>query len=159
MMQAVIGALSELGVRRDTIRTEAFVSSQSRKTRSENAHAVALAAKDAGIQEFKIAVRAGAAFSCPPGQTILAAANAAHVPFRQSCGEGACGTCRARVLSGQFVTDGQALFSAEEVAAGWVLACQTLPKAISRSIGPLPIATFVNPRRTAVRNSNKGELP
>jgi hypothetical protein len=32
------------------------------------------------------------------------------------------------VLSGHFVTDGQALFSAEEIAAGWVLACQTLPK-------------------------------
>jgi all-trans-retinol 13,14-reductase len=128
MMQAMIGALTGLAVPRDAIRTEAFVSSQSRKTRSENAHAIALAAKGAGVKEFKVAVRAGAAFSCPPGQTILAAANAARVPFRQSCGEGACGTCRARVLSGQFVTDGQALFSAQEIAAGWVLACQTLPK-------------------------------
>jgi ferredoxin-NADP reductase len=128
MMQAMIGALTALGVPRDAIHTEAFVSSQTSKTRSENAHAIALAAKDAGVDEFKIAVRAGATFSCSPGQTILAAANSAHVPFRQSCGEGACGTCRARVLSGQFVTDGQTMFSAEEIAAGWVLACQTLPR-------------------------------
>jgi ferredoxin-NADP reductase/phytoene dehydrogenase-like protein len=128
MMQATIATLTELGVPRDAIHTEAFVSSQSRRTRSENARAIALGAKDAGLDEFKIAVRAGAAFSCTPGQTILAAANAAHVPFRQSCGEGACGTCRARVLSGPFVTDGQAsFFTAEEIAAGWVLACQTLP--------------------------------
>ena len=139
MMQAVIGMLTGLAVSREAIHTEAFVSSQSRKTRSENAHAIALAARDAGIREFRIAVRAGGAFSCPPGRTILEAANAAQVPFRQSCGEGACGTCRARVLSGQFATDGQALFSAEEIAAGWVLACQTLPKSdveIERSIEP-----------------------
>ncbi|ROP80831.1 ferredoxin-NADP reductase [Stella humosa] len=128
MMQATIGALTELGVPRDAIHTEAFVSSRSRTTRIETAQVIALAAAAAGIDDFRIRLRGGADFACRPGQTILAAANAAHVPFGQSCGEGACGRCRARVLSGPFVTDGQALFSAEEIAAGHVLACQTLPK-------------------------------
>ncbi|MGX9425605.1 2Fe-2S iron-sulfur cluster-binding protein [Bradyrhizobium sp. LeoA1S1] len=128
MMHVMIATLTSLNVPRDAIHTEVFVSSQNKKTRGENARTIALAAREAGIHEFKIGVRGGAVFTCPPGQTILAAANAAHVPFKQSCGEGACGTCRVRVLSGTFMTDDQALFSAEEITAGWVLACQTLPK-------------------------------
>lgn len=128
MMQSMIGALGALSVPRETIQTEAFVSSQSRKTRVENAQMIALAAAQAGITAFRITMRDGTGFDCQPGQTVLAAANAANVPFSQSCGEGACGTCRARVLSGSYTTDGQALFSAEEIAGGCVLACQTLPK-------------------------------
>jgi ferredoxin len=45
----------------------------------------------------------------------------------QSCGEGACGTCRVRVLSGAYETDTRGMFSTDELAAGWRLACQTLP--------------------------------
>src|SRR5262249_44290429 len=98
-----------------------------KKSRAERAQKIAVSARAAGISEFKIAVQGGAAFSCPPGQTILAAANVAQLGFRQSCGEGACGTCRVRVLSGPFETDDQATFSRQEIEAGWVLACQTVP--------------------------------
>jgi all-trans-retinol 13,14-reductase len=129
MMQAIIGLLTELATPREAIHTEAFVSSRSAKTRGENAQAIAIAAREAGIADFKIDVDGGAAFSCRPGQTLLAAANLAGIPFQQSCHEGACGKCRARVLSGLHVTDGQALFSDAEIAAGWVLACQRLPQA------------------------------
>jgi ferredoxin-NADP reductase len=129
MMQAIIGLLTELAVPREAIHTEAFVSSRSAKTRSENAQAIAIAAREAGIAGFRIGVDGGATFSCRPGQTLLDAANLADIPFQQSCHEGACGKCRARVLSGRHVTDGQALFSDAEIAAGWVLACQTLPQA------------------------------
>jgi ferredoxin len=66
-------------------------------------------------------------FACSPGQSVLDAANAVGVPFPQSCGEGACGTCRVRVLSGAYETDDRGMFSADELAAGWRLACQTLP--------------------------------
>jgi ferredoxin len=56
----------------------------------------------------------------------------------QSCGEGACGTCRVRVLSSAYETDTRGMFSTDELAAGWRraggglaagwrLACQTLP--------------------------------
>lgn len=128
MMQSMIGALVELGIARDAIHTEAFVSSQSRKTLSENAQMIRLMAKDAGIGRFQIGMQDAAAFTCLPGETLLAAANRAAVPFGQSCREGACGKCRARVLSGSILTGGQALFSKAEIADGWVLACQTLPQ-------------------------------
>ncbi|MDH6440290.1 all-trans-retinol 13,14-reductase [Streptomyces sp. SAI-144] len=128
MMQDLIGRLAELGVPREAIRTEAFVSGRSKETRRERAHAIAVAAVAAGVTEFMIGTVGGApAFPCSPGQSVLDAANAVGVPLPQSCGEGACGTCRVRVLSGAYETDDRGMFSADELAAGWRLACQTLP--------------------------------
>ena len=142
MMQDVIGHLTELGVPRTAIRTEAFVSGRSKETRREKSHAIALAAAADGITEFTIGMPGSApsfpgsspafpgsapAFPCRPGQSVLDAANIADVPLPQSCGEGACGTCRVRVLTGTYETDTRGMFSADELAAGWRLACQTLP--------------------------------
>ncbi|MHB9858113.1 FAD-dependent oxidoreductase [Streptomyces sp. YIM S03343] len=128
MMQDLIGHLTELRVPREAIHTEAFVSGRSRETRREKAHAIALAAAAAGVTEFTVEM-AGSdpAFPCDPGQSVLDAANAAGVPMPQSCGEGACGTCRVRVLSGSYDTDTRGMFSPDELRAGWRLACQTLP--------------------------------
>ncbi|MEU6609448.1 FAD-dependent oxidoreductase [Streptomyces shenzhenensis] len=128
MMQDLIGCLSELGVPRAAIRTEAFVSGRSKETRREKAHAIAVAAAAAGVTEFMIGTVGGApAFACSPGQSVLDAANAVGIALPQSCGEGACGTCRVRVLSGIYETDDRGMFSADELAEGWRLACQTLP--------------------------------
>ncbi|WP_405905937.1 FAD-dependent oxidoreductase [Streptomyces sp. NBC_00828] len=128
MMQDLIGCLTELGVPREAIHTEAFVSGRSKETRREKAHAVAVAAAAAGVTEFMIGTVGGApAFPCGPGQSVLDAANAVGVALPQSCGEGACGTCRVRVFSGAYETDDRGMFSADELAAGWRLACQTLP--------------------------------
>ncbi|MFG1679676.1 FAD-dependent oxidoreductase [Nonomuraea sp. NPDC049269] len=128
MMQDLIGHLTELRVPREAIHTEAFVSGRSKESRQEKAHAIALTAAAAGVTEFTIGMAdGGPAFPCRPGQSVLDAANAAHVLLPQSCGEGACGTCRVRVVSGAYETDTRGLFSTDELAAGWRLACQTLP--------------------------------
>ncbi|MDP9796183.1 phytoene dehydrogenase-like protein/ferredoxin-NADP reductase [Catenuloplanes nepalensis] len=125
MMQDVLGHLTALGVPRDAVHTEAFVSERSRRTRRERAHAIALAA-DAG--RFTVDVRGeDTAFGVLPGQTVLDGANAAGLGFAQSCGEGSCGTCRVVVLSGPSESDTRGMFSAAEIDAGWRLACQTLP--------------------------------
>ncbi|RAK30537.1 ferredoxin-NADP reductase [Actinoplanes lutulentus] len=126
MMQDVIGHLTSLGVPRDAVHTEAFVSGRSRETRRERAHVIALAAEKAGVTRFNIRDD-DTTFPCSPGQTVLDAANAAGEPFPQSCGEGACGTCRVRIVAGAYETDPRGMFSTEELAAGWRLACQTLP--------------------------------
>lgn len=128
MMQDLIGHLTELGVPREAIHTEAFVSGRSQYTRREKAHAIALTAAAGGVNEFRIDVDDDdSAFPCRPGESILDAANVAGLPLPQSCGEGACGTCRVRVLTGTYETDTRGMFSAGELAAGWLLACQTLP--------------------------------
>jgi ferredoxin-NADP reductase len=128
MMQDLIGSLTRLGIPREAIHTEAFVSGNSRQTRREKAHAVALAAEEAGITRYTIGVRGEeTAFPCRPGETLLDAANGAGMGFPQSCGEGACGTCRVRIVAGTYETDTRGMFSVEEIDAGWRLACQTLP--------------------------------
>ncbi|MBM2619725.1 2Fe-2S iron-sulfur cluster binding domain-containing protein [Actinoplanes sp. LDG1-06] len=127
MMQDVIGHLTALGVPRAAIHTEAFVSGRSRETRRERAHAIALAAAATGVTEYTIGLPDGSAFPCHPGQSVLDAGNTAGIDLPQSCGEGACGTCRVRVLSGAYETDTRGMFSEAELAEGWRLACQTLP--------------------------------
>jgi all-trans-retinol 13,14-reductase len=128
MMQDLIGHLTDLGMPRDRIRTEAFVSGRSRQTRREKAHVIARTAEAAGVTAFRVDVEdGGPVFPCRPGQTVLDAANAAGVPMPQSCGEGSCGTCRVRIRAGRYETDSRGMFSTAELAEGWRLACQTLP--------------------------------
>ncbi|QLQ33399.1 MAG: 2Fe-2S iron-sulfur cluster binding domain-containing protein [Candidatus Thiothrix singaporensis] len=68
-------------------------------------------------------------FTVAPKQTVLQAATAATVKLRHKCKVGSCGTCRYRVLSGQvrFVQDVTYTLSADEINAGIILACQTVP--------------------------------
>jgi ferredoxin-NADP reductase/phytoene dehydrogenase-like protein len=127
-MSAMIAALCELQVPRDIVHTEAFVSSRLTQTLAEQAQAIRFAAATEGLAGFAVQVRSGRAFPCAPGQTLLAAANGAGVPFAQSCHEGVCGKCRARILTGPFALAGRGIFSDLEIAEGWVLACQTLPR-------------------------------
>jgi len=128
MMQELIGALDALGLSREAIHTEAFVSSRTKANLVEDARAIARAAEDSRVASFSVHIAHSRTFSCVPGQTILAAANEERIPFAQSCHEGACGKCRARILKGQFTTRAAGLLSSREIADGWVLTCQTLPQ-------------------------------
>lgn len=60
-------------------------------------------------------------------ETVLNAALRVRddVPF--ACAGGVCGTCRARVLSGEFEMGENYALEADEVASGYVLTCQTVP--------------------------------
>ncbi|GAA2659796.1 MULTISPECIES: 2Fe-2S iron-sulfur cluster-binding protein [Actinosynnema] len=125
MMRDVLGALADVGVPRERVRTEAFVSGESKRTRLERAHAIALAAE---VDEYLVTMPDdGVEFPCRPGETLLAAAGGAKVDVPRSCEEGVCGSCRVRVLSGPSDSDTGGMFSTAEVDAGWRLACQTLP--------------------------------
>jgi uncharacterized 2Fe-2S/4Fe-4S cluster protein (DUF4445 family) len=66
------------------------------------------------------------------GHTLLAAAQAAGVQLVSLCGgDGSCGACRVRVASGVVsppTTVEKSIFSADELNAGWRLACQAYPE-------------------------------
>ena len=60
-------------------------------------------------------------------ESVLNAALRARpdVPF--ACAGGVCGTCRAKVVEGDYEMDENYALEADEVAAGYVLTCQTRP--------------------------------
>lgn len=68
-------------------------------------------------------------FPVEPGQTVLDGALAAGIVLPYSCRNGACSTCKGRVVSGDY-EDGQypaQILSPEELAQGYTLFCQTRP--------------------------------
>ena len=60
-------------------------------------------------------------------QTILDATLRARPDAPFSCTGGVCGTCRARIVSGEVTMDRNYALEADEVAAGIILACQSHP--------------------------------
>lgn len=64
-------------------------------------------------------------FVVAEGETILSAATTAGVGLPYSCAKGVCRTCRARVVEGQ-VRHKHTTLSAEEIAAGYALLCQSV---------------------------------
>lgn len=81
-------------------------------------------AKHAEIQPF------GARFEVPPGQTLLEAALQNNVPFPHDCTVGTCGACKCRLKEGRVkaITDFGYTLSSEEMQAGYILACQAVPR-------------------------------
>ncbi|HYA65503.1 MAG TPA: 2Fe-2S iron-sulfur cluster-binding protein, partial [Burkholderiaceae bacterium] len=72
----------------------------------------------------------GRQFTVPEGQTVLAAALAAGITIPHGCRNGACGSCKGKVLTGS-VHHGphaEAALSAAEEAAGLGLFCCAYPQ-------------------------------
>jgi ring-1,2-phenylacetyl-CoA epoxidase subunit PaaE len=59
--------------------------------------------------------------------SILDAASSAGLEVPFSCTSGVCGTCRARLVEGQVRMTRNFALDKAEVAAGFVLACQSHP--------------------------------
>ena len=63
-------------------------------------------------------------FSAAPGSTILEAAKAANVAIDAPCnGNGSCGKCRVKLVSGELTGPQTSHISDEEYADGWRLSC------------------------------------
>lgn len=63
----------------------------------------------------------------PRNEPILDSAQKVRGDLPFACKGGVCGTCRARVTDGEVVMRRNYALEAEEVEAGYVLTCQTLP--------------------------------
>lgn len=62
-----------------------------------------------------------------PGLTLLEAAEAAGQKPPSSCEDGYCGCCMAMLRSGKVSMRSREALSDEDIARGWVLACQARP--------------------------------
>jgi NAD(P)H-flavin reductase/ferredoxin len=73
---------------------------------------------------------AGVTITLNPGQTILEAALAQSVAYPHNCTVGTCGSCKTRLLQGQVkaVSDFGYTLSTTELKAGYILACQAVPR-------------------------------
>ena len=61
------------------------------------------------------------------GATVLEASRAAGLHLPSSCEVGSCATCRARLVTGAISLKSNFALDDDELAAGYVLACQCLP--------------------------------
>ncbi|MEV0620671.1 2Fe-2S iron-sulfur cluster-binding protein [Nonomuraea sp. NPDC050404] len=61
------------------------------------------------------------------GESVLAAALRARPDAPYACRGGVCGTCRVRLVSGEVGMEQNYALEREELAAGYVLACQSRP--------------------------------
>ncbi|MGQ0622533.1 MAG: 2Fe-2S iron-sulfur cluster-binding protein [Panacagrimonas sp.] len=72
----------------------------------------------------------GARFEVPSGETMLEAALKNGVPFPHNCTVGTCGSCKCKLKTGRVsaLTDFGYTLSQQEIAAGFILACQAIVK-------------------------------
>ncbi len=63
----------------------------------------------------------------PAGTTLLEVLMANGVDVPSSCGEGVCASCECRVVEGEVTMVDNKILDADDIAEGYVLACQATP--------------------------------
>ncbi len=124
MMDAAEAALVDKGVAKDRIHIERFTAGRP--------SAAAAAAMQAAQEEAK-----GLTMSVTldgrtrkvefDGKNILDSAREAGLPAPFACKAGVCATCRAKVMRGKVEMAARYGLTDEEIAAGYVLTCQSVP--------------------------------
>lgn len=127
MMDAAEQGLIAAGVPAERILIERFTAEE--LTAEQLAAARALEQKAAGL---KVEVtlegrRRTLSFDADKG-SILENARAAGLPAPFACKAGVCATCRAKLVSGEVTMKANYGLSPEEVAQGYILTCQAVPK-------------------------------
>ncbi|MGU3293167.1 fatty acid desaturase [Williamsia sp. M5A3_1d] len=69
-----------------------------------------------------------------PGDTVLEGALSAGLDAPYACMGGACGTCKAKLVSGDAPMDQNFALDMSQVAAGYILTCQARPTSTSVSV-------------------------
>lgn len=124
MMDAAEAALTDRSVARDRIHIERFLAGRP---------SAALAAQMAQLQEKAAGLTLSVTLD---GRTrkvefteanILDSAREAGLPAPFACKAGVCATCRAKVTKGKVEMAARYGLTDEEIAAGYVLTCQSVP--------------------------------
>jgi len=127
MMDAAEEALLTRAVSKDRIHLERFTAD--RPPEALQAQLAELSRDAAGLQMLVTldGRKRRVAFDAAAGN-ILDSARAAGLPAPFACKAGVCATCRARVVSGKVEMAARYGLTDEEVAAGYVLTCQSVPR-------------------------------
>ena len=127
MMDAAEEALEAVGVPHDRIFVERFTAGRPSAALAAQMQALQSQAQGLTMLVTLDGRKRRVPFSAEAGN-ILDSARAAGMPAPYACKAGVCATCRARVVSGEVEMAVQYGLSDEEVAAGYVLTCQSVPK-------------------------------
>ncbi len=127
MMDAAEAALLVRGVGKDRIHLERFTAD--RPSAALEAQMQALTQEAAGLTMLVTldGRKRRVAFDAAAGN-ILDSARKSGLPAPFACKAGVCATCRARVVTGEVEMAARYGLTDEEVAAGYVLTCQSVPK-------------------------------
>ncbi|MGQ0661048.1 2Fe-2S iron-sulfur cluster-binding protein [Sphingosinicella sp.] len=127
MMDSAEEALKASGVPSDKIHLERFTAD--RPPEALQAQLAELSRDAAGLSMLVTldGRKRRVAFDTAAGN-ILDSARAAGLPAPFACKAGVCATCRARVVSGEVEMAARYGLTDDEVASGYVLTCQSVPK-------------------------------
>jgi ring-1,2-phenylacetyl-CoA epoxidase subunit PaaE len=123
MVNDAIDVLTGLGVGRDRIHRELFWVGDEPPAEVQHADAVA----GTGAEVTVILDGRSTTVAIPPGVPILDGAQKARADLPFACKGGVCGTCRALVTAGEVRMRRNYALEDSELAAGFVLTCQSLP--------------------------------
>jgi ring-1,2-phenylacetyl-CoA epoxidase subunit PaaE len=124
MMDAAESALLDKGVEKSRIHIERFTAG-----RPSAALAAEMAELQTQAQGVSVAITLDGRTRRVPftAANILDSARAAGLPAPFACKAGVCATCRAKVTGGRVEMGARYGLTEEEVAAGYVLTCQSVP--------------------------------
>jgi len=127
MMDAAEAALHDRGVDRRRIHLERFTADRPPEALQAQLEAMSREARGLTITVTLDGRKRRVPFDAAAGN-ILDSARAAGLPAPFACKAGVCATCRARVVSGEVEMAARYGLTDDEVAAGYVLTCQSVPK-------------------------------
>lgn len=127
MMDAAEGALVERAVESDRIHLERFTADRPPQALQAQLDALSREAQGATMLVTLDGRKRRVPFSAEAGN-ILDSARLAGLPAPFACKAGVCATCRARVVSGAVEMAARYGLTDEEVANGYILTCQSVPK-------------------------------
>lgn len=129
LVQLCRDTLAERGVKEDDVRFELFTTGKPETPAGQQGRAVEADPSGANYAiSFNLDGTSSSVESpISANETLLNAALRvrADVPF--ACAGGVCGTCRAKVVSGDVKMEENYALEKEEVEAGYILTCQTRP--------------------------------
>jgi ring-1,2-phenylacetyl-CoA epoxidase subunit PaaE len=127
MMDAAEEALLAHGVDRRHIHIERFTADRPPAAVEEQMHALQEQARGVTMMVTLDGRSRRVPFDANAGN-ILDSARLAGLPAPYACKAGVCATCRARVVSGEVEMAARYGLTEDEIAAGYVLTCQSVPK-------------------------------
>jgi len=127
MMDAAEAALLARGVAAEKIHIERFTADRPPEALQAQIEAASREAQGLTMLVTLDGRKRRVPFSAEAGN-ILDSARLAGLPAPFACKAGVCATCRARVVSGGVEMAARYGLTDEEIAAGYVLTCQSVPK-------------------------------